>query len=746
MKTDPRFLFLVLCTLLVPAVGFSAEAEPDQEGFNFKKFLLGEEIPPESKQAPPVEVTVVASRLPSFKTLFDEIPANVSYKSKEDLALTHPRSFQDSVEDLEGVVLYDSVGNGLDTTFALRGFSQSSSVIFLVDGVRVNELDGDPVTYPLLVMDDLEAIQVDRGSDSPIYGSGAFAGVVHLTTGQARSKPLSLFGGFEWSSFSGIRFHQGISGTIQDRWTPLEGKFKYYFNAGRNVNDGFRENGEWRITNFDIKTSYELPEEVGKVYLNVKHVHDAISNPGELTFQQFQDRPEKANKPLDGRDHEATIIQLGADAKFWEKRILASIMANWRIVRSHFFSTSGTFIDFATGANPNTDRITTKSRNADLIWQLGYEDEWEWLANQSLFGMEFRDGVETDLREEAFQGIVRREFPAETDRKFEPSNVSLFWRESLKFFDRVIPHVGMRYDRYWLHTEDFLDFTSNVSGRWSNVSWSTGLTVKPVEAVDLFGNYSQGFRTPTVSELAPFASGINTELEPEKSDSYEVGTRLRFGDKGLAKVSYFLIDLEDEIVFDSTSLTAATPFGRNINIGKSRRTGIETSLALDPIEEVKLYGTYTWTKAFVRETDAGGSLVDGRTLGQVPEHRFTLGVDLWPFKRLGEAFKGFRVGLHGTLTGSQHPTSYESAAQATLDATGGAGHRIKPFSLWDFIISYEWRGKEIYFKVNNLFDERYYSRAISATSFGTAIYPFGTYTFVNPGAPREYVIGTRWEF
>ena len=50
------------------------------------------------------------------------------------------------------------------------------------------------------------------------------------------------------------------------------------------------------------------------------------------------------------------------------------------------------------------------------------------------------------------------------------------------------------------------------------------------------------------------------------------------------------------------------------------------------------------------------------------------------------------------------------------------------------------------FKVNNLFDARYYSRAYNGTSSGTAIYPSGSYTWVNPGAPREYVIGTRWEF
>ena len=146
-------------------------------------------------------VTVVASRLSGEKTLKDEMPQNISYKSREELNLTHPRTLQESVQDLESVVLYDGVGNGLDTTFSLRGFSEGSAVIVLVDGVRVNEVDGDILTYPLIVMKDLESLQVDRGSASPIYGSNAFAGVVHITTGRPGKKPLGVFGGMEFTSF-----------------------------------------------------------------------------------------------------------------------------------------------------------------------------------------------------------------------------------------------------------------------------------------------------------------------------------------------------------------------------------------------------------------------------------------------------------------------------------------------------------------------------------------------------------------
>ena len=685
------------------------------------------------------------ARIPSFKTPLSELPCNISYKSKQDLALVHPHTFQESVQDEEGVILYDDVGNGLDTIFSLRGFTRSSSTVVLVDGVRFNEILDEVVYYPLLNVQDVDSIQIERGSASSIYGPNAFAGVVSITTGQPSSKPVSIFGGFEVASHHGIDFFQGISGTIEDKWTPLGGKFKYYFKGGRDLGDGFRGNGAYRITNFDIKTSYELPDEGGRLFFNWKHTDDLVKNPGELTFQQYQDSPKITNKPVDRRSFKNTTLSFGGDKTFWDDRILASIMSSWRWNTIEFFSTSGTFMDFVTGSNPDTDRARQQFRATDLIWQVAYRDNWKWFGLESLIGMDMRSGAENSEELDAFGGALTPGAAIESNRSSRPRGTALFWRETFKFWEKIFAHIGMRHDFFGLRTDDNLTPANSISRRWHHSSVSTGITVKPIRWADIFANFSQGFRAPTISELAGFGT-INPDLQPETSDSYEVGTRLHYRDKAALKCSYFLIDMKDEIVFDSTSITLANPWGQNINIGKSRRTGIELGIEATPVPELKMYGTYTWTKAYVRETDGGGALIDGRAIGQVPENRLTWGIYCWPLKRFGEWFEGLRLSLNGIYTGRQHPTSYESTTQATLNATGGAGHWIKAYTVWNFMASYVWRGKEIYFKINNVFDAKYYSRAVCATSWGTAIYPAGTYTFVNPGAPREFVLGSRWEF
>lgn len=727
-----RFLritcFMLLAFYCMPAMG-AQEAKP-----KVKPQIISEAD----------TVYVYASRLGSVKQPQKNISSNTTVLSKEALVSAKPTTLQDAVRNEEGVSLYDATGNGVDTTLSMRGFNESSSVTFLVDGVRVNELDGNLMTFPLVSMDDLERIQIDRGSASPVYGSNALAGVVNITTGRPSKKPWSLFGGLEFGSHRGIHFYQGLSGTVQDKLSPLAGAFEYYFRGGRNVGDGFRGNGDYRVTDFDIKTGYVLPEEAGKFYVNVKQVNDVISNPGELTREQYDISVKRTNKDPDHRKFTGTIVQLGADKKFWNDKITASMMTNWRLIRRRAITTFGTFTDFVTGSDPDTNFVGSNSRNNDLIWQLAYDDEWDWLRNHSLVGMEFRRGRELATQLDAPESRINTA-ALEADRVAHVSSHGLFWDEQVGLTKYLDVHAGMRHDFYSINTDNKITPTDSFSKRWRHSTLTTGVTVHPHSSTDIFFNYAEGFRIPDISDINAFGGNTNSNLRPEESSSYEVGSRYHFKDLLKLRASWFLIDMRDEIVFDSTSITSTNPFGQNTNIGKSRRQGIETGINLLPLREVSLFGTYTLTHAYVREIDGGGSLADGRDLGQIPQNRLTWGTEVHPFARLGEPFTGLKFRIDGSFTGQQHPQSYESTSQATLNATGGAGHVIKSYTLWNFLASYTFMKQEIYFKINNMFDNKYYSRAVDATSFGTVLYPAGTYTFVNPGAPREYLLGMRWE-
>jgi len=705
------------------------------------KIDIAKQTPDQLKQVDPLSVNIIASRLPSATESINDVASNVTFKGSEELGYTYPMTFQDAVRDTEGAVFYDEVGNGADATFALRGFSSSSAVIFLVDGVRVNEIDSNAMNFPLIPMRDVQSIQIERGSSSAVYGSNAFAGVVNITTGQASPKLVHLFGGLEWTSFHGLRFNQGVSGTIQDKVTPLGGKFTYYFNGERDDVQGYRNHSELRLTSFDIKTTYELPDDQGRFYVNIKNIVDGDHTPGEITLKQFQDSDlRRCNKPYDGRKFFNTVVSLGADKRFWDDHILASILYSDRSNKRNIYSTYGTFTPWAYPQfDPYTAFLNMKSQDHDLTWQVKYDDQWKWLGNESLMGMEIRKSRQTSAERYAYLGDVQESLVPTTDHSAQYDNAAIFWRETLKICDRIIPYFGMRHDFNWLHTQDALTPTNNVSQRLDKSTLSTGVTVKPFKWADIFWNYSQGFRVPTMDETTPYAGANQVNLNPETSSSYEVGTRLRYKDKAAYKLSYFLIDVDDEIQWDNLR-------NQYYNIAQTRRYGIEQRVDVTPVQEVKLYGSYTWTTAYVHSNGGTSSLVEGRALGQIPANRFTLGGIATPFKRWGTPFDGLKVGLNGDFTGKQHPSGYQTSSEATLNTTGKAGYWIPGYTVWNFIASYVWREKELYFKVNNLFDEKYYSRSFSGDSWGSSIYPAGTYTWVNPGARREFVLGTKWAF
>lgn len=701
-------------------------------------------------------VLVSASRLPSFKQKPEDFPANLSIKSSRDVTAAHPAAFQDIVKDLEGIHIFDQTGNGFDEVFTLRGFVEGGDTVFLLDGVRVNEVDGFSVLLPLIRTNNVESVEIARGSSSAIYGTGAFAGVVNIKTKQASKKPFSFFGGNDWTSFRGVRFYNGVSGTLEDGLSGVGGKMTYYFNMSRDQKRGFRSNGEYRDTSLDFKVGYELPDDEGGIRFGLKTVDDAISNPGALTLAEYQNDYSQSQQLLDGRKMENKILYVNVNKWFLDHRLNASLQSSVRRRTSRFYTTSRTFTDFTDGFNPDTDLVTTRSHEKNYIGQLAYQDSWKWLRSESLGGLEFTRGMSHDKRQDAFRGNVVERTAVETLRSGETSAFGIFGHERVHLGEKLTGEFGIRGSYHWVAiVDDRLNGHANDFNRhWRDLSLSTGAVAKPFRWWHFFFGYSQAFRVPQFSDINSFGGDASANLSPETAETFEVGTRLMHRDAYKVKLSYFEIITHDEIFFDSSATSTTNQFGRNINIGRSRRNGVELRVDAQLLKELAAYGTYTLTRAIVRETvpdpDTSAVSFAHRFIGQVPENRYTFGLDAQPLKRLGAPYDGFRVLLNAIFVGRQHVQSFESTG--TSFVTGNnllnqLGGMIKPYNVWDLKLSYEWRSKEIFLKVNNLFDQRYYPRAVISSTFGTASVPVaGDYLFVTPGAPREFVVGLRYEF
>ncbi len=92
------------------------------------------------------------------------------------------------LKNLAGVEFYQSGGIGKQGSLFLRG-TNSSHVLVLLDGVRMNSATAGTTAIDQLMLDQVERIEVVRGNLSSLYGSEAIGGVIQIFTKHGKGEP-----------------------------------------------------------------------------------------------------------------------------------------------------------------------------------------------------------------------------------------------------------------------------------------------------------------------------------------------------------------------------------------------------------------------------------------------------------------------------------------------------------------------------------------------------------------------------
>ena len=141
---------------------------------------------------------------------------SVSVVTAEDIAAQGVQTVADALRSVSGVDVVRTGAVGSTTSIFTRG-SESNHTVVLIDGVKVN-LAGGAIDFADLSVDNIERIEVVRGSASSLYGSGAIGGVIHIITRRGAG-PLSANLSAEGGSFS--TNSQGASVSVGNDWAGL---------------------------------------------------------------------------------------------------------------------------------------------------------------------------------------------------------------------------------------------------------------------------------------------------------------------------------------------------------------------------------------------------------------------------------------------------------------------------------------------------------------------------------------------
>ena len=132
------------------------------------------------------EISILANKTP---TELSKVGSSVNIFSKEEITSSESVYLVDFLDKVPGISVVRSGSTGNLSTVFIRGTSPYYSRVF-VDGIDIGNPSGTQQTPSLsnFLTEDVESIEILKGSQSALYGTQAIGGVINIRTNLLKSK------------------------------------------------------------------------------------------------------------------------------------------------------------------------------------------------------------------------------------------------------------------------------------------------------------------------------------------------------------------------------------------------------------------------------------------------------------------------------------------------------------------------------------------------------------------------------
>ena len=626
-----------------------------------------------------------------------KIPANVTVITKEQIKEAQVETVVDLLRDQVGVVVKDVYGNGKSATVDVRGFGETAppNTLVLVDGRRVNEIDLSGVDWTQIALDQIERIEIVRGSGSVLYGDNAVGGVINIIT----KKPEKTFS-FQTGVALGSYNYNKEYGSVSGKWGPLSA----ILSMGYNATEGYRDNGLLRAKNIGGKIIYDLNDNVS-FNLSGAFNRDKQGLPGGLTQAQIDLLGRRATLTPDNQAKtDDGYGDLGAKVKLWDfGRIEADLSYRERRV-DNFLDFPSSFYTYTDERKLITWGLTPRYLLDKPIWKF---------SNKFTLGLDlYRSKSEVDS-ESVFFG-----FPSSNRSDITKKTIGPYFFDEFSILQNLIFSLGFRYEwaTYEISEENPL---LKDKAKYGEPAWNVGLNYLFGKGSSAFISAKGSFRFPTTDELVlvfPVAR-VNPAMKPQTGCDYEAGIRYAFTDKIGANLTFFWMDTTDEIFFNPVTFV-------NENYPKTRRLGFELAAKAALFSWLSVWGNYAYIQPTLKADLIIGNQVfefSGNDIPGVPRNKGSIGADV-------KILKGFLLSAKATLVGSSYFIS---------DFANSFGRQGKYYTI-DARLAYNWKGLNAFFGVNNITNQKYSELAVTNAT--------GTSQLFYPSPERNFVGGISYTF
>ncbi len=595
-----RVIMVVLGIVFLSGIAF-AEEKGDEI------FHLGE-----------VVVTGEAEKSPAVAIRHTITPAEIKAANSQTVA--------EALKFAPGIVM--ARGRKNEPEISVHGFAQEKT-LFLIDGIPYYETYYGKLNLDQIPVEIISKIEVTKNAPSVLYGANAQVAVVNIVTKQGTEKPSFQVSGEmgEDDTYSTTVSHGNQVGDINywlsyihresDGWSLshdfnpeiAQRKGKWMPDRdGVHEDGGRRENSDYETDKLWARFGIE-PTENSEYFFSFHMLTSEMGHP--LSTQEYKLFPRKNDDPAFStfarfEDYDDWGIDLSGRHR----------ITDWLTVRGKLFYHDHED-QYESYDSPDFDRVIAKSTYKDSITGGSLFTDFtcaDW--HQGHFSLHYKQDIH---EEKADEYLPYNDYESVTG-SFGTEH-SFFGPGGLKVV------AGVSYD--WFDVKDAEDYNfdggDNFLGQTDKETSSAKDELNPMIGVEynldqttFYASAAKKTRFPTLTQLYSEKKGGNPDLSAEETINYTLGVKQSLGTWMSLDVSGFYHDIDDWI----SNEYETDAMGNDIykNVAEICMKGVEASLVLRPVSDVRLNLNYTYNDA---ENESSNRVTD-KVIG-VAEQKFGVG-------------------------------------------------------------------------------------------------------------------------
>jgi iron complex outermembrane receptor protein len=624
----------------------------------------------------PIKITLNPTELSS--NYFNEVDTNAPFSSEvyseNEIKNSKTNNIYDFLTQNTSLSLAPSSGNKFSQKISMRGYGLtvgSHNLIINLNGKRLNNIDTSGPDINSIIFDNIEKIEIIKGSGSVFYGDSAMSGVINIYTKKNVETKLSTsMGNFGYEKSS-------ASVGINRNKIDLNISIDSLKHGGYGAADpkGFRDDGKQEKSSVSGRYTTNKGTEI-----QLDFDQNSVDNryPNYLTTAQWHVNPAQnwTGRVYTFKESDSSTISLNINRKLTDNLSL---------------SRSSSWMDKDTVTRNNDEWGTGKDKYGERARYDYDSNNANYLITYNKNAFKIDGGYSSNDGSRYFFGS---QWTAENQMKKE--NKGLFSQIQYTHKDTVYS-IGARKERV-----EYTYSPSNLfhrTGKHKLEAFNAGFNTRLNNSTTLFSNFNQAFQAPLIDRFFSSSGAFNGFMNPSTSKTLNLGLNY-LTDKSKTKVTVYRSNIEDEMYYDK-------PGGKNTNLDESHKQGLEFQNLFEVTPKLSTNINYAYTDAKIDKEDGASGAYNGKTNPMTSKHNLSASM-----------LYSFNDKLNLTLT-----QKYRSEAFAEEDYSNTSSQKQKPYYSTNFNLSYNVNNDlNFSFDIENLFEKKYGTQLRSEV-----IYP-GNYT------------------